>query len=333
MEADRAPASGDDALLDAAEARLIERAFAVLDRRAPDDARLLRRQLDRLALLGRVHQAAPSIRRPSRLAGRLRDEETLVARLARADDVGSELSMPEKAVVAHAFLGAKISLLRAFSVAFGGDAPGADRGLHEAFRFELAQSIFTAISLDLLRGLMRDPGLAEPVRKKAARALVRFWDRVIHLEIDDFCPMLESAWHARRRLESQLGALLGTWEYLRLVEGDCSEEFLGFFTRDDVSEGERQAFEEFLFNLPFEDITRLRAHMKQAGAAVIDRGAAEAVLGRTIDEVGEDAEALYRSYCRRRTAAEFRRITEAAGPLRVAEGYLMIHVLESQRAG
>jgi hypothetical protein len=40
--------------------------------------------------------------------------------------------------------------------------------------------------------------------------------------------------------------------------------------------------------------------------------------------------ALYRSYQRRQLAADFRLLSNAPGPRRTAEGYLMVYLLDQQ---
>src|SRR5205823_1860587 len=155
----------------------------------------------------------------------------------------------------------KIALLRAFRVALAPGAPGADAALEGEFRAEVAQSIYTAIATEILSTLLGDPEVAEPIRARAAEQLVLIWEHATHVEIDDFCPMLEAAWCARSRVHASLGALLGTAEYLRLAHEDCPGQFLDYFARDDITPGESQAFEEFLFAMPHEELERLRAAM------------------------------------------------------------------------
>ena len=43
-----------------------------------------------------------------------------------------------------------------------------------------------------------------------------------------------------------------------------------------------------------------------------------------------DPMALYRSYQRRQLAADFRLMSNAPGPRRTAEGYLMVYLLDQQ---
>ena len=191
---------------------------------------------------------------------------------------------------------------------------------------ELSQSVYTLIGVEILLGLVVARS-SRGHRRRAARQLLLLWERAAQVEIDDFCPLLEAAWRARSRFGVHFGALLGAGEFMRLANSDCPSEFLDYFCRDDVEQGEVQAFEEFLFNVPHEDLERLRAASKDE---VTDLAAAVRILGRPLDEAiaVDDPEALFRSYWRRRTAADFRRWTGAPGPQRTAEAYIMEHVLD-----
>jgi hypothetical protein len=322
-----------DPILDRTERSLVDRALAWLRERRPRDSSVLWGQVKRVAVLGGALEQTPSLLLPSTLGAETQDEHTLVTELAQLDPMDGELALPEKALVARAFLVAKIGLLRGFLTALSPGAPGAEPSLCQEFRGELGQSIYTLMATEILMGLLRDAEVAESTKERAARQLVLIWDRAVQLEIDDFCPLLEAAWRARSRLAVHFGALLGVGEYVRLVNEDCPSEFLEFFGRDDVSEGELAALEEFLFNLPHEDLAKLRTAMRSAGQKVIDAAFAQRVLGRPLDEVAavDDPEALYRSYRRRRAGAEFRRLIGVDGPLRVAEAYIMTFVLHQAR--
>ncbi len=321
-----------DPVLDRTERSLVERALAHLRAHAPRDSSQLWAHVKRCAVIAEVVDQTPSLRYPSTLGGILRDEASLVAELSRLDPMDGELPLPERAQVARGFLLEKIALLRGFGTALGPGAPGRDGALFREVRGELAQSIYTLIATEILIGILCDDVVPAATKARAARQLILIWDRAIDLEIDDFCPLLELAWRAHSRVGVRFGALLGAGEFLRLANEECPQEFLDFFVRDDVSDGELLAFDEFLFNLPHEDLCRLRAAMRTEGRAVVDILAAEKMLGRPLAESSaiDDPEALYRSFRRRRTAAEFRRMTGASGPLRTAEAYLMIYVLDSK---
>jgi hypothetical protein len=176
---------------------------------------------------------------------------------------------------------------------------------------------------------MPDVGL--PTKQRAADQLITVWDDAA-LEIDDFAPLLESAWYARNRINSAYGTLLGARETFRLVGENCRPEVLEFFGREGMSADEIAAFEEFLFNMTSEELGTLRREMHRQGVPAASPAWAAAVLGRQIEELEHareiDPMALYRSYQRRQLAADFRVKANAPGPRRTAEAYLLCFLLD-----
>jgi hypothetical protein len=189
---------------------------------------------------------------------------------------------------------------------------------------------------DLLLALLRKPDVSDFTKKRAAAQLIAIWDEAA-VEIDQFCPLLESAWRARNRITVGLGSLLGASEYFRLVAQDCAPQFLDFFARDEVSLAENQAFTEFLFGLTYEELVQLRVAMKAQGIETASHMWASNVLGREIEHECDERDfeeidpiSLYRSYSRRQLAADFRILAGSEGPRRTAEAYLMVYLLNQQ---
>ncbi|MCP4449482.1 MAG: hypothetical protein GY811_29730 [Myxococcales bacterium] len=323
-------------LFDAVEAALISEAMVALSAHAPGDAALLSKQILQLQVLNQTLYDSPSLSAAQNLGGEQRSPQGLVAHLTRTDGLAGDLDLPIKAVLQRTYLLAKIQLLRAFVKSIGAlsKVEPDHIALAEGIREELAQSIYTQMAEDLLLALLRKPSVEIPTKRRAARQLIQIWDNAM-VEIDDFCPLLESAWHARNRVHPGLGCLLGTTEYFRLVAEDCSDDFLDFFARDGVSEAENQAFAEFLFGLTWEELETLRSEMKRQKIEVADEQWAAKVLGREIehdcdDRLTIDPIALYRSYTRRQLAADYRILAGKAGPRRTAEAYLMIYLLNNE---
>ncbi len=323
-------------VFDAEEAALVHESMQVLTIHQPGDATQLAQHIDQLAVLNQIIANSPSLSLPQTLGGQGRSPQSLVHHLTQADGLTGDLDLPVKATFQRTFLLAKIQLLRGFVKSVSALVPSEPSCavLSEALREELAQSIYTQMAEDLLLALLRKPTVAIHTKRRAARQLIQIWDNAT-LEIDDFCPMLESAWHARNRVHPGLGCLLGTTEYFRLVAEDCSDDFLDFFARDGVSEPENQAFAEFLFGLTWEELETLRAEMKRQGLDVADEEWAAKVLGRVIEHDCDDRHtidpiALYRSYTRRQLAADYRILAGTKGPRRTAESYLMIYLLDNE---
>jgi hypothetical protein len=326
-------------LLDQAESELVARALVTLSQVAPGDANVLSGLLSQLSDLNRQVLGMPSLRLSSTLGGETRTQDTLSDHLCRFDGLAGDLELPLKATMQRTFLTAKIQFLRA-AVKATSAAQASDQSLRSLsleLREELAQSIYTLMAEELLLALLRKPMIRKVTKRHASQQLITIWDNAT-LEIHEFCPLLESAWHARNRVTVGLGSLLGAAEYFRLVAQDCAPQFLDFFARDEVSVSENQAFSEFLFGLTYEEMNTLRHAMREQGIESAGEEWASSILGRQLehdcssenaDEI--DPVALYRSYSRRQLAADFRILAGTEGPRQTAEAYLMIYLLDMQQ--
>ncbi len=322
-------------VFDEAEDTLVERALAIVQARSAADASILRGLKSRLETLGVQLYAMPTLRDRGALGNNRRSFESLIDHLCRHDGLAGDLELPLRAILSRALLIAKIQLLRAFVIAVRA-LEQTDPELHRLnleLREEMAQSIYTQLAEELLLALLRKPDIKLVQKQRAAQQLVAIWDDA-ELEIDDFCPLLESAWHARNRIAPDFGAMLGASEYFRLVCEDCAPQFLDFFARDEVSAAEELAFEEFLFNMTYEELRSLRSTMREEGLETVNDNVASRVLARGLDHPCQSDEiepmAIYRSYYRRQLAADFRIMAGTEGPPRTAEAYLMLYLLETQ---
>jgi hypothetical protein len=322
-------------VFDRHESELVDEALRAVASRAPADAAVLDDLIGYLSETATLLDHQRPLRKPTQLGGEPRDEQTLIGHLCSIDGLSGDLELPLKATLSRTYLLTKIMFLRGFvkaTTALEGSGRDFARLSHE-LREELAQSIYTLLAEELFLALLRKPDVALRTKRRAADQLITIWDDAA-LEIDDFAPLLESAWHARNRINANYGTLLGASETFRLVCEDCSPAVLDFFARDNMGPDESSAFEEFLFNMTCEELTTLRRAMVEQNLGKITPAWAATVLGRQIEELEHSHEidpmALYRSYQRRQLAADFRLVSGAPGPRRTAEAYLMIDLLDQQ---
>ncbi len=324
-------ANGVVSVLDRHETELVEQALAAVAAASPADAEILKGLIEELKATSGLLDRQRPLRRPTQLGGEPRNEQTLIDHLCTIDGLSGDLALPLKATLSRTYLITKINFLRGFVKATM-SVPNAQRMTHD-LREELAQSIYTLLAEELFLALLRKPDVSRRTKQRAADQLITVWDDAA-LEIDDFAPLLESAWHARNRINSAYGTLLGATETFRLVTEDCSPEVLEFFGREGMSADESAAFEEFLFNMTSEELATLRRAMQQQHLSAASPAWAAEVLGRQIEDLEHSHEidpmALYRSYQRRQLAADFRLMAGAPGPRRTAEGYLMVYLLDQQ---
>jgi hypothetical protein len=321
-------------VLDRHESELVQQAAEAVASRSPADAAILQGLLSELRATAELLDRQRPLRRPTALGGEARDEQTLIDHLCTMDGLSGDLVLPLKATLSRTHLLTKINFLRGFVKATAAltDVPNANKMTHE-LREELAQSIYTLLAEELFLALLRKPDVSRKTKQRAADQLITVWDDAA-LEIDDFAPLLESAWHARNRINTAYGTLLGATETFRLVTEDCSPEVLEFFGREGMSADESAAFEEFLFNMTSEELATLRRAMQQQHVSAASPAWAAEILGRKIEDLEHareiDPMALYRSYQRRQLAADYRLMSGAPGPRRTAEGYLMVYLLDQQ---
>jgi hypothetical protein len=321
-------------VLDRHESELVQQALEAVASQSPADAAILQGLLGELRATAELLDRQRPLRRPTSLGGEHRNEQTLIDHLCSMDGLSGDLVLPLKATLSRTHLLTKINFLRGFVKATSAlvDVPNAQKMAHE-LREELAQSIYTLLAEELFLALLRKPDVMRRTKQRAADQLITVWDDAA-LEIDDFAPLLESAWHARNRINTAYGTLLGATETFRLVTEDCSPEVLEFFGREGMSADESAAFEEFLFNMTCEELAKLRSAMQQQHVSAASPAWAAEVLGRQIEDLEHSHEidpmALYRSYQRRQLAADFRMMSGAPGPRRTAEGYLMVYLLDQQ---
>jgi hypothetical protein len=321
-------------VLDRHEVELVEQAMNAVAQESPSDAAILQGLISELRATSELLERQRPLRRPTALGGEARDESTLIEHLCSLDGLSGDLSLPLKATLSRTHLLTKINFLRGFVKATAAlhEIDSAARMAHD-LREEVAQSIYTLLAEELLLALLRKPDVTHRTKQRAADQLITIWDDAA-LEIDDFAPLLESAWHARNRINSAYGTLLGATETFRLVTEDCNPEVLEFFGREGMSLDESSAFEEFLFNMTSEELATLRRAMQQQHVSAASPAWAAEVLGRQIEELEHSHEidpmALYRSYQRRQLAADYRLVSGSPGPRRTAEGYLMVYLLDQQ---
>jgi len=321
-------------VLDRHENELVEQALAAVAAESVTDAAILQGLIEELKATAGLLERQRPLRRPTALGGEARDEQTLMDHLCTIDGLSGDLALPLKATLARTYLLTKINFLRGFVKATTalGNQVNYTRITHE-LREELAQSIYTLLAEELFLALLRKPDVTHRTKQRAADQLITVWDDA-SLEIDDFSPLLESAWHARNRINSAYGTLLGATETFRLVIENCNPDVIEFFGRDGMSADESAAFEEFLFNMTSEELATLRRAMQQQHLSAASPAWAAEILGRQIEDLEHSHEidpmALYRSYQRRQLAADFRLMSGAPGPRRTAEGYLMVYLLDQQ---
>ena len=334
----RATAGDLERIFTVPEADLVRRLIAFSDGPGPgpfrdDLVRALDTGITGLGNLADAMRAYPSLREKRSLGGKERSMQTLIDGLIRGGEHAFEWNLPTKAVLSRAFGIAKVNFLT--SLRYVLEAVQADEvpGFLEELAAEVEEAVHTRLTEELLGSLITTPSAETDIKRLAAAQLVELWEGRIGLTIERFSPILRSAWQARIRAVRVFGTLMGASEILQMLFQNCDSHFVEWFSRTEAAVEEQQAFEEFLFDIPYESLQKVRYRMLEDGLSVVDRSKVEEYVGLapgTLKPTVGDPKELYVSFRRRRVRAQYRASTGAPGPRRTAEGYLMEGILRRQ---
>jgi len=301
----------------------VRAALDALADHAPPEAKLAEDALERLG------RAAALVVDCATNAHGKGTSETLVDLLCRVPDWDLDLHVPTKAVVGNAYLVMKINFFKGLGYALEGC--GGPLDVRERVLTEAGQSIYTKLAEELFVAIVTDPAGRRNVKLHAARELHHIWEHRLDAEIDDFAPVLESVWVARDRVRPVVGTLQGTHEFLRLLGTTTDHSFFDHFVEGDVPREEVDAFEEFLFGIAYEQIVQIREHLASGPHGAVSAEQADRIVGRKGDSWVPSwggPQSIYSSYKKRKVKAHYRALTQAPGPKKTAEEYVMIAFLD-----
>lgn len=325
-------------MLDPEEIVLAGKVLSLLDDlssvEARDSAAHLKAVIDQLVRLRQVVTGYPSILLHHTLAGEKRDVHSLTDAICRSNPYTIEAIMPTRAVVGRAYLFARLNFFRMLQKTVMHHLPddaARSRLAAELERF-VRQSVLTIIAEDILVSIAADPQLHLDLRRKAVYMLADLWEHRTARTVKDFFPLLESIWEAKTRVRITYGALTATSEILDLIREGCDPEVIDYFTRDHISEDERQALLELAFNSTHEELETMRRYMKRHHMQVLAPQDVAQIFNvplSRLHQVIASPKDMFFTFRERQVNAYHRALHDLAGPKKTAEEYLMIYFLES----
>ena len=282
--------------------------------------------LQSLARLSLSLASYPSLKESHVLGRKERSFDSLMRTLVEGGDHGLEWVLPTKAVIARTFGIAKVQFFMSLRyVVEACEGPKATAIL-QRLTAAVEEAVYTRLAEELYASFVTSRTTSRHVKELAAQHLVDMWEGRVELATNRFCPVLRSAWSARLRAPRVFGTLLGTTEIVQLLFEDCDNEFVSFFGQHASDSEQRQAFEEFLFDLPFESLERVRRRMREDGKACVGPREVERYLGfgeGKLRPLVGGGKALYVSFRTRRVKAQYRASMGVPGPKRTAEAYIL----------
>ena len=282
--------------------------------------------LQSLARLSLSLTSYPSLKESHVLGRKERSFDSLMRTLVEGGDHGLEWVLPTKAVIARTFGIAKVQFFMSLRYVVEACEGPAATAILQRLTAAVEEAVYTRLAEELYASFVTSRTTSRHVKELAAQHLVDMWEGRVELATNRFCPVLRSAWSARLRAPRVFGTLLGTTEIVQLLFEDCDNEFVSFFGQHASDSEQRQAFEEFLFDLPFESLERVRRRMREDGKTCVGPREVERYLGfgeGKLRPLVGGGKALYVSFRTRRVKAQYRASMGVPGPKRTAEAYIL----------
>ncbi len=277
-------------------------------------------------------EAYPSLHDRARLGGIVRSAETLMRNLLQAGEHGLEWVLPTKGLLSRTFGIAKVNFWTSLRYALKPSEEPAALELRAAVREAIEEAVYTRLAEELYASFVTSSVMDIEVKRRAIVQIMELWEGRVGFATYRFCPLLRSAWVARCRAPRVFGTMMGASEIASLLFQDCDARFVEWFTGVDHESSQVQAFEEFVFDLAFEDLESVRQRMAEYGRDAVGPDEVARFLGfpkGTLRPLLEDPKALYSSFRRRRVKAQYRTSLRMPGPKRTAESYVLEGLLIS----
>jgi hypothetical protein len=292
-------------------------------------AEAFERGLINLGSIAMAYESYPSLRDERRLGRSQRTGQTLMERLLVGGEHALEWSLPTKALLSRTFGIAKVNFWTGLKY-LAEESEGHLRPLLGHIQDCIEESVYIRLAEELYGSFVTSRTTSLEIKRVAITHLIDLWEGRIRAATDRFCPILRSAWAARCRAPRAFGTMMGASEIVGLLFKECPQRFIEWFARDSHDSEQLEAFEEFIFDLPFESLDKIRLLMREEGKSAVTVADVERYLGMPIGGLRpliEDPRELYTSFRRRRVKAQYRSSMRIPGPKRTAESYVLESLL------
>ena len=269
----------------------------------------------------------PSIKDASMLAGKTRNESSLVQSLCASNSDSTLLTLPTKTVLGKAYLVAKFHTFVAFTKV--ASALNLESSYIEDLNKATFNIMFTIMAEDVYLALLKDETLEVKVKEEVAYALTDLWESRLDKNTFTFSSMLTTIWEARTKIAPVFGTMLGTSEFF-LFSGYVGNKWAHFISKKLKIKEVLWTLEEFLFGISYEEIAFIREKLKEEKLEAISREEAFKILKKTSNFESSDVRSFYASYSERRHNAEARKRLRAEGPIRILEDYCVRSFFENK---
>ncbi len=296
-----------------------------------DEVERIEKNINALLELIQAISFYPSILKSDSLSNKSRSVDTLMEVLRHNEGLDKIMYTPIKAVLGKSFLLAKLSFFK-MMIIIAGEVPELQSKVNDLTNCA-TDVIFTLMVEEVYLCIVEDDDSDDLVRNRAGFLLANIWEYQLMEGVNDFAPILNEMWTARKKLIPIFGTMLGTMEIMQISQ-NVGPLWIEFIQHEDNPDEVFQAVEEFLFTLSYEELCLLRKEMKDKDLNSVSREKVEVLIGKSklyadFDEA--DNREMYRFFRSRKINALFRKRAHMPGPKKTLEEHIMCYLLSSNK--
>lgn len=294
---------------------------------------IARAHVQRIHAIRDALESYPPVFQERELGARQRGLGTLVDLIANATDADVEMFLPTRAMLWRSLTMARLNFWRLVRYLveeiFQEEAPNDLAAMTDG---RVHASVYLKMVDELLLSLAMDDTLDRHLRSEGVVSLTSLWDGTPSSAVQEFFPVLEAIWEARRHLRVSVGTMLGVSEIMKLLQAGCAPQFVDYFRRARMTKDEGMAFQEFLIGVTTEQISDLEELLEDTGKTCLSVEEAQAALGRSTFRLDDSAAGVgaYQFHRERQLQAAARRLRNLPGPKHTAEEYMLLYFLEDK---
>ena len=311
------------------EKNLIEELMVCLEATEPEEKKLVKYRFECLDELGKVVSKYPSVRDSGVLRGMARDEQLLISALCSFASASHLLHIPSRVVLTRSYLVAKFQAFSLISILLK-NCSDSQNDLIQPLKTIMHSIIHSLMIEEVYFSCLNDPNFTHEIKVRVANDLIALWDSGKDIRLVRHLPAFEALWIARDNAPPAFGTMTGSSELLRITI-DMGNDWQEFLVDQTSTNDTRNALEEFIFGLSYEELNSVRKTLVDSGIAAVGYNEVRSYLGSqpAYDIVtGSDFRAIFNFYVDRRDAALFRKRTSAPGPKSALEEiYLKYRIL------
>ncbi|MBI9108210.1 MAG: hypothetical protein JEZ04_15780 [Spirochaetales bacterium] len=313
------------------ENELIQSTLDIIRKKRPDEADYITNRLNSLQILADTISTYPSFYDTRRIGNSTFTMETLIKMICSMDFSDQVMYVPTKVIIGRSYVIAKVNFILMLKY----EAESILRLKKRSPKIEelVTLNIFALMSEEVYLSLIQEKTLNMDIKTTAAIRLMNIWEYRLTQSAEDYAPMLSSLWKSRRHLTPIYGTLMGMTEMLQMAK-NIDPVWFDFLGSSENDEGVFQALEEFLFNLTYEELVKIREVMHDKGMTAINKGNIESILH--LDNFystfqSADPREMLRFFKQRKRNAVYRERSRTPGPTKTIEEHILLFMLKLEK--